>query len=130
MAAEWRSSLGAFLGATERAIQAGLIAAAEAAVTDQKDLLTHGYTSGDFVTGVNVNAVARGEPEQTADGWQIAYGSRQTDPPYPLYWELGHVNLFMRRYVRVESWVPNMISNRHKYVGIMTKEIQAVDGAL
>jgi len=109
---------------------AGLIAAAESAVTDQKELLERGYTSGAFVTGNNVNAVARGEPVVTPHGGSIAYGSRQTDPPYPMYWELGFMSAFTGKHERVETWVPNMIQNRDKYAGIFAAEVRAVDGTL
>ena len=125
--AEFTSNLGAFLGATERQMQAGLIAAAELFLADIKDELKGGYTSGDFVTGANVNAVRRGSPEQGIDGWQIAVGS---DVDYALYWEVGHHNLFTRKYERVEKWVPTMLQNREKYVAAVADEIKAVDGAL
>lgn len=130
MSAVWTSNLGAFLGATERAIKSGLIAAGEMYVTDMKQALERGYTSGAFVTGNNVNAVARGEPEVAPGGVSIAVGSRQTDPPYPLYWEVGHVNAFTGHHERVEVWVPTMVANREKYVGAVAAEIIAVDGAL
>lgn len=130
MSAEWHSNLGAFLGATERALKSGLIAAAETYVTDMKQALERGYTSGRFVTGNNVNAVARGEPEVSGDGVAIAVGSTQTNPAYPLMWELGHQNTFTRKYERVEVWVPTMVQNREKYVGVLAEEVRAVDGAL
>lgn len=130
MPAEFRSNLGAFLGATERAIQSGLIAAAELYLADIKQALEHGYTSGAFVTGNNVNAVARGEPEVSGDGAQIAVGSTQVDPPYPLYWEVGHQNLFTGKHERVETWVPTMVEGRDRYVAAVAAEIRAVDGTL
>ena len=128
MSAEFVSNLGVFLGATDRALKSGLIAAAETYVTDMKNALEKGYTSGAFVTGANVNAVGRGEPEVAGDGARIAVGS--TNEQYALPWELGHMNLFTRKYERVEKWVPTMIENREKYVGIVAAEIKAVDGAL
>jgi hypothetical protein len=130
VSAEFRSNLGAFIGATERAIHSGLIAAAELYVTDMKQALEKGYTSGKFVTGNNVNAVARGEPETSGGGSEIAVGSRQTDPAYPLMWELGHHNQFTGRHERVEVWVPTMVAGREKYVAAMADEIRHVDGAL
>lgn len=130
MSVEFVSHLGTFLGATDQAMRMGLIAAAEVCVTDVKTALEHGYTSGDFVTGNNVNAVARGEPEPGPFGMTIAVGSRQVDPDYPVMWELGHHNLFTGKYERVEKWVPTMIANREKYVAVAAAEIKAVDGAL
>lgn len=130
MSAEFTSNLGTFLGATERALFSGLIGAAEAYLADVKPQLIHGYTSGDFVTGNAANSAARGEPEMVGGNASIAVGSTQVDPPYPLYWEVGHHNLFTRTFERVEIWVPTMVANREKYVGIVASEVKAVDGTL
>jgi len=124
---EFKSNLGVFLGATERAQKAGLIAAAESYMADIKRELTPGYTSGAFVTGANVNAVNRGEPETSGDGAEIAVG---TTSEYALPWEVGHHNLFTRKYERVEKWVPTMVENREKYVRAVAEEIAAIDGKL
>jgi hypothetical protein len=128
--AEWRSNLGAFMGATDRAIKAGLIATAETYMADVKPKLQKGFTSGDFVTGNLANSVARGEPTVTGDGAEIAVGSTQVDPPYGLYWEVGHFNTFTGKHERVEVWVPTMVENLTKYVGVTVAEIKAVDGKL
>jgi hypothetical protein len=130
VAAEWRSNLGAFEGATERAIRAGLIAAAEQYVGDVRPALQRGYTSGAFTTGNAANSVARGDVERDGDGYSIPVGSTQVNPPYPLYWEVGHQNLFTGKTERVEVWVPTMVQNRDRYVAAVTEEIRAVDGAL
>lgn len=130
MSAEWRSNLGAFEGASERAIKAGLIAAAELYTGDMRERLQQGFTSGDFVTGNLANSVQRGDVEREGDGYSIPVGSTQLQPPYGLYWELGHVNAFTRRTERVETWVPMMVEHRDKYVGAVTEEIRAVDRAL
>jgi hypothetical protein len=138
VSAEWRSNLGAFEGATERAIKAGLIAAAELYAGDMRERLHEGFTSGDFVTGNLANSVQRGDPTQKGDGWEIPVGSTQTNPPYALYWELGHINLFVKTgggsvmggYVRIPTWEPMMVKNRLKYVAAVTDEIRVVDGAL
>ena len=119
-----------FLGATERAQKAGLIAAAETYMAPVRERLQRGYTSGAFTTGNAANSVARGEPEVSGDGAEIAVGSTQVDPPYPLYWELGHQNLFTGKTERVEVWVPTMVQNRDKYVAACAAEIRAVDSAL
>lgn len=130
MSVLFQSNLGAFFNATERAQKAGLIAAGELFVTDMKAALEHGYTTGAFVTGANVNAVARGEPEVSGDGASIAVGSTLTDPDYPTMWELGHQNTFTGRYERVEKWVPTMVQNRDKYVAAFVEEMRAVDRGL
>jgi hypothetical protein len=99
-------------------------------MADVKPPLQRGYTSGKFTTGNVANSVARGEPEASGDGAEIGIGSTQVDPPYPLYWEVGHQNLFTGKHERVEVWVPTMVEHRERYVGIMAQEIKAVDSAL
>ena len=130
MPAEWRSNLGAFLGATERAMKAGVIAAAELYVGDVRPQLQKGFTSGAFTTGNLANSVQRGEPAVSGDGVEIPVGSTQVDPPYGLYWEVGHQNVFTGKFERVEVWVPTMVANRDKYVAACAAEIKAVDGQL
>lgn len=130
MSVEFTSNLGAFLGATERAMKSGLIAAAETYVAPVKERLQKGYTSGAFTTGNMANSVARGEPEVTSDGASIAVGSTQVEPPYGLYWEVGHHNVFTRKFERVEVWVPIAVQMREQLVEVVADEVRAVDGAL
>lgn len=130
MPAEWRSNLGAFEGATDRAILAGLIAAAELYEAAVKERLQRGYTSGDFVTGNAANSVARSTPEKTADGFAIQVGSTQLDPDYLTAWELGHMNLFTGKHEREEIWVPLMNELRDPMGNAVAAEIKAIDGAL
>ncbi len=142
MAFEWHDTLGPFLGATDRAIQSGLIAAAEVYTTEIKRRLLHGYTSGDFVTGNNVNHVDR-DPECTPipGGFTISVGSTQTNPPYSMYWELGFVparGVFSPGVgsvtqgpvgvQRKEVWVPTMQEMHKQLEGVIAEEIKAVDG--
>jgi hypothetical protein len=137
--AEWRSNLGTFLNATEKAMAAGLIAAAEAYMAPVRERLLEGYTSGAYTTGNAAGSVARSDfPVKTGDGMEMVVGSTQVDPPYPLYWEVGHINLFVQRgggsvmggYVRIPIWEPTMVEMREQLVGIVAAEIKAVDGAL
>lgn len=130
MPAEWVSNLGAFEAASERAILSGLIAAAEVYEGAVKERLQHGFTSGDFVTGNLANSVSRSTPEQSLEGYEIAVGSTQTEPPYGLYWELGHQNLYTGKHERVEVWVPLMVEMRAQLVEVMMAEVKAIDGAL
>lgn len=81
------------------AVNAGLKAAAYVYANEVKRALAPGYTSGAFVTGRVLNSVTVGEPANGA----IEVGS---DVDYAMYWELGHHNLFTRRYERVEIWRP------------------------
>ncbi len=127
MPAEFRSNLGAFIGATERAISSGLIAAAEVYEGAMREELQKGYTSGDFVTGQAANSVSRSSPEVTPDGIEIAIGSNLD---YVLYWEVGHQNLFTGKHEREERWVPKMVEMRDQLTAIVAAEIKAVDGIL
>lgn len=136
--AEWRSNLGAFEMATDRAIRSGLIVAAELYAGDVREQLKDGYTSGAYTTGNAANSVQRGDVERTGSMYSIPVGSTQVDPPYPLYWEVGHINLFVKRgggsvmggYVRMPIWEPTMVQNRMRYYAAVAEEIRAVDGAL
>ena len=74
--------------------------------------LRGGFTSGDFVTGRMLNSVQLREPEVHENGGSIIVGTDQTDPPYPLYWELGHQNLVTGKYERVEIWGPAFRDNK------------------
>ena len=127
MPAEFRSNLGVFMGATERAMMSGLIAAAEEYLGDIKPQLLEGYKSGAFVTGNVANSADRSTPVVTPDGVEIAVGS---NVDYALYWEVGHQNLFTGQFERKEIWVPTMVQHRDKYMATLAAEIKAVDGAL
>lgn len=93
-----------------RAQDAGLVAAGVLLQNRMKVALRRGYTSGDHITGRSVNAVARTAPHDTAGGGRgVEVG---TSLLYNLYWEVGHVNLFTRRYERVEKWRPTLLDAR------------------
>jgi DNA-binding Lrp family transcriptional regulator len=97
----YRSNRAAIEARLARARSAGLIAAATVYVNAVKLGLRGGYTSGAFVTGNVINSVTRSEPDLVRG--EILVG---TNVLYALYWELGHINLFLRRYVRKEVWMP------------------------
>lgn len=117
-------------------MKAGVIAAAETYMAPVRERLQRGYTSGAFATGNIANSVARGDPQVSADGVEIPVGSTQLDPPYALYWELGHINVFMKGnsvmggLVRIPVWEPIMQQMRLQLVNIVADEIRAVDGQL
>lgn len=81
------------------ALHAGLTAAGYVYANTVKRALAGGYTSGDFVTGRVMNSVTVSEPE----GNEVDVG---TDVDYALFWEMGHHNLFTRKFERVEIWRP------------------------
>lgn len=105
----YQSNLPAVVARLRRARSAGLIAAATVLINAVKRGLQGGYTSGDFVTGASINAVTRSEPDLV--NGEILVG---TNLMYNLFWELGHFNLFTRRFERVEVWYPAMTSNREQ----------------
>jgi hypothetical protein len=90
-----------FLAVYDRAIQAGLLAAAMVYTGALKEKLQQGYWSGDFVTGATAASVQVTEPFKENGAWGVRVGSPSM---ITLYWEMGHFNLFMQRYVRVEFW--------------------------
>jgi len=83
------------------AVPQGLVAAAAIYHGALRAKLQRGYTSGDFTTG-NVSAsVQMDAGSQIGGEWEVAVG---TNLMYALYWEMGHQNVFTRRYERVEHW--------------------------
>lgn len=102
----YASSLAAVEAQMNRARDAGLIAAAQVVVNRVKEKLAGGYTSGAFVTGHVLNSVTRTEPADENGVRVIRVGSNVN---YALFWELGHVNLFTRKFERVEKWVPALV---------------------
>lgn len=97
----YRSNLPEVVSRLRRARMAGLIAAATVLLNAVKRGVTGGYTSGAFYTGASRASVIRTEPD--LDRGEILVGS---DVPYMLYWEVGHYNIFTRRFERKEVWFP------------------------
>jgi hypothetical protein len=104
------SMAGTFAQRHARATDAALEAGAQELINGLKDTkplgLTQGYTSGDFVTGNLLNSIFATEP-YTANGTR--HISVYTDLLYALYWEMGHINAFTRKYEREERWYPTLI---------------------
>lgn len=99
----YTSNFAAVRARMEQARDAGLIAMAEVVKTEVKLGLRGGYTSGAFVTGHVWNSVTRTDPVDENGVRVIRVGS---DVSYALYWELGHLNLFTKKFERKEVWVP------------------------
>lgn len=91
------------------AVDAGLIATGEVYKTEVKRQLAPGYTSGAFVTGRVLGSVTRTEPS-TVGGVRVLHVGTNVD--YAMYWELGHQNLFMRRFAQKEIWGPSITATR------------------
>jgi len=102
--ATYRSNLTAVQAALRTGVRNGLLAGAQILVNAVKLGLRGGYTTGDFVTGMSINHVTRSPVVMTGafDGY-IKVG---TSLDYNLFWELGHYNLFTRRFERVRVWEP------------------------
>lgn len=66
-----------------------------------------GFTSGNFSTGTAVAHITQTPPKQegTAFQWVVRVG---TNLRYHLFWEVGHHNLFTRKYERVPTLAPAM----------------------
>jgi hypothetical protein len=107
MKAEW-TKLVDYKERNRRAQENGLIAAAQVVKNEVKRGLAGGYTSGNFVKGIVLNSVTAGDVEETALGFAIRIG---TNLMYALFWELGHHNIFTRKYERVEIWQPAAVSS-------------------
>lgn len=103
------SMAGAFRERHERAVEAALEASAQVVVNGLKEPkplgLAGGYTSGAFVTGNLINSVFISDVGSDADGMFILVA---TDVMYAVYWEYGHYNIFLRRYIREERWGPTL----------------------
>ena len=93
-----------------------LTAAAYPVYNEVKRQLRHGSPSslgnwGDFVTGNNSNHVTISPIQYNPDGALIKVG---TDLLYPLFWELGHHNIFTRHFERDEKWKPAYEATRQQ----------------
>lgn len=84
-----------------RARDAGLVAAALLYQGAVREKLIRGYTTGAFVTGATAASVQVAAPRDAASGREIVVGTNEL---IALFWEMGHMNLFTRKYERVEHW--------------------------
>jgi hypothetical protein len=121
----YKSNLPTLEARFRQARAAGLIGAAEVVVGAVKQGLKGGYTSGDFVTGHVMASVNRSEPMEDAEGAHILVG---TDVMYALFWELGHQNLFTRKFERKEVWMPALLSTRSEQLAAFQRVYQRFIG--
>jgi len=128
----WRSNLPSGKAALRRADRAGVQAAITIPFNQVRERLSgsKGYTSGDFSQGVDGSAslLAKTDPEQIVGGHIARFGMQAMKaglPPYPLFWEIGHRNVFMTppgdrgdknkwTFVRVPIFVPAMHENAER----------------
>lgn len=91
-----------------KAARAGMDAAANVYEREVKRAHSDHYTSQAFRGTLNVRqSIRRTAPAATPQGWSVEVGTKL---PQPLYWELGHMNLFTRKYERRRIWVPTLIA--------------------
>lgn len=112
--AKWSSPVGgvaAVMRMHRAAQQAGIRASAYIVYNAVKLGLRGGYTSGAFAVGNVINSVTISAVFEEAGIFGVRIGS---NVPYALYWELGHHNIFTRRYERVEVWRPALVDNREE----------------
>lgn len=122
----------------DHAERAGLIAAAQPYRNAMIDTLKTGYTTGAFSQGfqgvagsVAVSANTPDQVSEDADGKFVVVGTsaRSEDGyPYPLGWELGHRNLFTRRYERVETWRPVLMLTAPEMIGAFQRTVRSMMG--
>jgi hypothetical protein len=121
----WTSNIPAVVRRLDAADRAGLVAMQGIVQNEVKKGLRGGYTSGNFVTGQSVNSVTRSEPERTATGHTGKVG---TNLLYNLFWELGHRNIFTRRFERVEVWVPALYNTRAQQIDAYQRVVSRMLG--
>lgn len=86
----------------------GMDAAANVYEREVKRSHSDHYTSQAFRATLNVRqSIRRTAPVATPQGWTVDVGTKL---PQPLYWELGHMNLYTRKYERRRIWVPTLIA--------------------
>jgi len=131
----WTSRIPQVQAAFLNAVSSGVSAGGQAYANPVRRRLMNGYTSGAFSRGGGGVAgeviVTDPEPTPDGDGVQVRVG---TDVMYALFWEIGHVNIFVRSgpaastllqkgeyhlpgggvtgtYQRVEIWRPFLLEN-------------------
>lgn len=85
------------------------------------DRLKEGFTSGDFVTGDLAQSVQVSEVEGVRGDWSVTVFS---DDPVALFWEVGHNNIFTKRFEKVEVWRPIVFNFSNKALDIMATTIK------
>ncbi len=118
--------------AYERASFLGMDAAAN--VYEREVKRAHGdhYTSQAFRSTLSVRqSIRRTLPMRTKEGWYSRVGTKLRQP---LYWELGHRNIFIRdgngnpKFVRREIWKPTAIAQaqaiRDAYARVVSRILE------
>lgn len=118
MAGRWRSNIPNLIALLDRETPKALTAAAMVLQNEVKQRLRGGYTTGDFVTGLSMNSVTASAPVKAGGVWSIQVGTNVT---YNLFWEIGHHNLFTRKYEHVPKWVPAFEAKRDEMAAVYAR---------
>lgn len=118
----WSSRIPDLLAAIPDIVDAAGIAAQAVQADAVREKLRGGYTSGDYVTGANLESVITLEPVTEGGMRVFRTTTRLTDPPYPWFWEVGFFSGHIRldgapeassvrtrspgHFIRVEKWRP------------------------
>jgi hypothetical protein len=86
---------------------AALIAQAEVVRSAVKEGVRGGYKTGAFTTGHALNSVKITAPYDGEGGRAVSVYS---DVDYMLYWEIGHLNTYTRKFERKEVWHPALLN--------------------
>lgn len=103
----------------DKAARAGLVASSQFLLNELKKAYSNYYTSGAFRSTLQIRqALRRADPEKDKDGWYTIVGvptatvtPKDSKTPVDrgmvaLAWEMGHQNLFTRKYERVQIALP------------------------
>jgi hypothetical protein len=94
--------------AYENASRLGMDAAANTYEREVKRAHNDHYTSQAFRGTLQVRqSIRRTPPMKSTEGWYSRVGTKLRQP---LYWELGHQNLFTGKFMRREIWKPVAIA--------------------
>lgn len=108
----------------------GLEAQARVVVNEWKrQMISHkgGFTTGAFSTGTALNKITIGPV--LALGKLGAYSVQVgTSLLYHLFWELGHMNLFTRKYERVPTLEPAVTETREEQQAAFTRAFRRAVG--
>lgn len=94
------------------AARKGVDAAANTLEREVKKAHNAYYTSQAFRSTAQIRqSIRRVGPTMDTGGWSAKVG---TNKLIALYWELGHRNVFTRKYERVRIWVPTALQNTQR----------------
>lgn len=84
------------------------------------------YKGGAFRSTLQVKQSIRRQVMASPTGWVALIGTKIKEA---LYWELGHPNIFTRKFERVQIWVPTALANADNARQEFAKIVARVMGA-